>query len=366
MDFQLHAAIVAANQVNTMNTNMTKFQGSLDTPVCPCQFRRIAATGLQVLAAVIVVLAMAPKMAYAQLESSPVSAPNNASPYEMSYGEPKTVKYQIGTKIKTGSSAFARVKVILPVPGEWPEQTVSVSDESIYEKAKGIEYRILDGGIRQMMVVIPSVPANTSAEVLVTYEVNVSPILAPQETSELTVPKKRNKEISMALGESPMISPRDRELRKLVDELVPDTESQAWETTRTLHAWVMENITETIGKVQSTEDTLETKKGCNEDRAALFIAMCRAAKIPARMVMVEGSQHAEFCLEGPDEVRRWYPCSFKGSGEFGSLSRAAVVFQKGDNLRMPEQKKRARLIAEYVNGRATTSPQVQIIRQVVQ
>lgn len=304
--------------------------------------------------------------AVAQLESNSPTG-TATSPYDVQLGEGRTVKYQIGTRIQTANGAFGRVKIILPVPAEWPEQSVSIVDESIYEKAGDIEYRILDGGIRQMMVGIPLVPANTQAEVLITYEVNISPILPPSTTEGLIRPEKRTKELAMALGDSPMIFSRNRDLRKQVNEIIEDDQEQpAWEVARILHQWVIENIRETVTKPQSTVDTLEQKQGCNEDRAALFVAMSRAAKIPARMVMVEGSQHAEFCLEDPEGETHWYPCTFRGSGEFGSVARPAVVFQKGDNLRMPEQRQRQRLIAEYVNGRGARQPRVEIVRKVVQ
>ena len=94
--------------------------------------------------------------------------------------------------------------------------------------------------------------------------------------------------------------------------------------------------------------------------------MARALEVPARLVMVECGQHAEFCLEDPDGNLHWYPCTFRGTGEFGSLSRPAVVFQKGDNIRVPESNQRVRLVPEYVNGKGTVAPQVQIIRRVVQ
>ena len=151
-----------------------------------------------------------------------------------------------------------------------------------------------------------------------------------------------------------------------MEEILADEELPPWDAAKLLHAWILENITETVTKAQSTKDTLEQKQGCNEDRAALFVAMARAAKIPARMVMVEGSQHAEFCLQDPAGETHWYPCTFRGSGEFGEVARPAVVFQKGDNLRMPEQSKRMRLITEYINGRGASQPRVEIIRRVVE
>jgi hypothetical protein len=296
--------------------------------------------------------------------SSPL-ANSAASSYGVRIGEARVVRYQIGAKIKTGAGAFTGVTVRLPVPNEWPEQRVSVIAEELYDRASEIRYRVLDAGVRQMMIAIPQVPGQTEANVLITYEVSVSPIFAPEQTIGLKKPKKVSKETKFFIGDSPLINTREKVLKKLVAAEVP-SELEPWDALATAHRWILDHITETVSKVQSTDDTLEKKQGCNEDRAALFVAMARAMDVPARLVMVEGSQHAEFCLEDPDGNLHWYPCSFRGSGEFGSLSNPAVVFQKGDNVKEPEAGKRVRLVREYINGKGNVAPTVEIVRRVVQ
>jgi len=296
--------------------------------------------------------------------SSPLSD-SAATSYGVRIGEARIVRYQIGAKIQTGPGAFTGVTLRLPVPNEWPEQKVSIIEEDLYDRAGDIDYRVLDAGVRQMLVAIPQVPAQTEANVLITYEVSVSPILAPEQTAGLKKPKKVTKETKFFVGDSPMINSREKSLKKLVAEIAPK-DAEPWVALEAVHRWILDNITETVSKVQSTDDTLKNKQGCNEDRAALFVAMARAMDVPARLVMVEGGQHAEFCLEDPAGDLHWYPCTFRGSGEFGSLSNPAVVFQKGDNVKEPEAGKRVRLIREHVNGKGTVAPKVQIIRKVVQ
>ncbi len=297
-------------------------------------------------------------------QSSPLSD-SAATSYGVRIGEARIVRYQIGAKIQTGPGAFTGVTLRLPVPNEWPEQKVSIIEEDLYDRAGDIDYRVLDAGVRQMLVSIPQVPAQTEANVLITYEVSVRPILAPEQTVGLKKPKKVTKETKFFVGESPLINTREKSLKKLVAEIAPKDE-EPWVDLGTAHRWILDHITETVSKVQSTDDTLKNKQGCNEDRAALFVAMARAMDVPARLVMVEGGQHAEFCLEDPAGDLHWYPCTFRGSGEFGSLSNPAVVFQKGDNVKEPEAGKRVRLIREHVNGKGTVAPKVQIIRKVVQ
>lgn len=297
-------------------------------------------------------------------QSSPLSDSASTS-YGVRIGDAQVVKYQIGAKITTGPAAFTGVTLRFPVPNDWPEQKVNVVDEELYDRAKDIEYRVLDSGVRQMMVAIPQVPAQTEANVLITYEVAISPILAPEQTAGLIKPKKVTKETRFFVGDSPMIESRDKNLKKVVAEITKD-EQDPWVALSAAHRWILDNVTETVSKAQSTEDTLKNKQGCNEDRAALFVAMARAFDVPARLVMVEGGQHAEFCLEDPSGKLHWYPCSFRGSGEFGSLTNPAVVFQKGDNVKEPEAGKRVRLIREHIHGKGSAAPQVEIVRRVVQ
>jgi hypothetical protein len=306
-----------------------------------------------------------PDSSLAQLETDSPLTQAAATSYGVSIGTPQIVRYQIGANIKTAGGSFSGVSIRLPVPADWPEQRVAVIDEEIYDRAGKISYRVLDSGVKQMMVSIAQVPANTEAKVVITYEVAISPILAPQQTAGLTKPKRITKELKFFIGDGPLIFPRDRELKKQVEQLTTQ-EQEPWEALQLLHRFIMDHVTETVSKPQSTVETLKNKQGCNEDRAALFVAFARSLQIPARMVMVEGGQHAEFCLEDPAGNAHWYPCTFRGSGEFGSWSRPAVVFQKGDNIKEPESTQRVRLIPEMINGKGTVPPQVQTIRRVVQ
>jgi hypothetical protein len=302
---------------------------------------------------------------WAQLEIESPLTPAASASYGVGIGSPQMVRYQIGATIKTGGGSFSGVSIRLPVPADWPEQRVSVIDEEIYDRAGKINYRVLDSGVKQLLVSIAQVPANTEAKVVITYEVAISPILAPAQTVGLVKPKRITKELKFFIGDGPLIAPRDRDLKKQLEELTEDGQ-EPWDALMVIHRFIMDHVTETVSKPQSTVDTLKNKQGCNEDRAALFVAFARALQIPARLVMVEGGQHAEFCLEDPDGNLHWYPCTFRGTGEFGSWSRPAVVFQKGDNIKEPESTQRVRLVPEKINGKGTVPPQVQTIRRVVQ
>jgi len=229
-----------------------------------------------------------------------------------------------------------------------------------------VEYKVFDRGIKQMMVTIDKIPANSKEEVSITYRIAVKNQLPPKQTEGLIIPKKKDKATRLALGTSPGIDPRNRAIKKILKELYKK-ETPAWEKGKLIHKWVVENTTEAGRTPQNTAQILKSKQGRNEDRVALFIAMMRAAKIPCRLVVASNTGYAEFCLQSPGEKLIWYPCQIQGSGSYGELNRALVIFQKGDNIRVPwfKKGKRNRVIPEHVTLKGNVQPIVRPFRRIV-
>ena len=51
----------------------------------------------------------------------------------------------------------------VPVPIDWPEQTVKIVDEELSPHVRKIEYRLVDGTVKQMMVRIANLKSGESA-----------------------------------------------------------------------------------------------------------------------------------------------------------------------------------------------------------
>jgi hypothetical protein len=123
--------------------------------------------------------------------------------------------------------------------------------------------------------------------------------------------------------------------------------------------------------LQGSVETLDKKQGNHEDLAGLFIALCRASKVPARIVWVPNYCYAEFYLQQPgakrgeEAVGTWYPCEFKEESVFGTVSEPYIVLQKGDNIRVPESKERKRFVGEFVKVKTGVKPTVTFIRDVL-
>ena len=69
--------------------------------------------------------------------------------------------------------------------------------------------------------------------------------------------------------------------------------------------------------------------------ASLFVALCRAAEIPARIVWVPEFCYAEFYLLDKNGEGHWLPCSPAGAKAFGEMPDTKLMLAKGDNFRPP-------------------------------
>lgn len=139
----------------------------------------------------------------------------------------------------------------------------------------------------------------------------------------------------------------------------------AWEKVEAIFDWVRENIEYRNEEPDDSLSVFRKKKGCSEDLAGLFVAMCRSAKIPARMVWVEGAQYAEFYLQDSTDTGHWFPCNVAGRREFGSNAEPRIILQKGDNIKVPEKETRQKYCAEFVSGSGNVKPIVKFVRELL-
>ena len=122
-----------------------------------------------------------------------------------------------------------------------------------------------------------------------------------------------------------------------------------WKRVEQLYDYVLEHVEYEEGaQDKSALQTLQDGKADCHGISALFVAMCRTAKIPARMVWVDGHQYAEFYLEDAAGKGHWYPVQSAGTRAFGEMPTPKVILQKGDNFRVPERRReRLRYASDY-------------------
>ena len=304
-----------------------------------------------------------PKNAAAKGEKTAVVAAKNG----IKLVKPSTQRWQVGVVVSARGGACVDMFATLPVPTDWPEQKVRVVDEDVSSFAR-ISYRVLENGVKQMLVTIPQLPYGQTAKVLITFEVERSQILAPTDPNQFSIPTRLPKEISKFLAPSPFIESRHPEILKVAKQAIADQET-AWEKVEAIYDWVRKHVDYQNGELKGALAALRDKTGDCEEMTSLFIAMCRANKIPARTVWIPDHCYPEFYLVDQDGVGHWFPCQAAGVRDFGNMPDTRPVLQKGDNYTVPEKKGAQRYVAEFLTGKPAQNggrpPQHEFVRKLL-
>ena len=262
--------------------------------------------------------------------------------------EPVTHKWEVGVVV-TARGPVRGILATIPVPSDWPEQQVRIADEQFSTHVGRVGYRELEGGVKQMLVSIPAIGAGETAQALVTFEVTRSPIAAPADTSVFVIPQRIPRDVRKFLAPSPYIESTHSEIRKVADEVV-DESLPAWQQVESAYDWVREHVEYKNGDLKGALAALRDGTGDCEELTSLFIAICRAKKIPARTVWVPDHCYPEFYLEDAEGNGHWIPCEAAGTRNFGAMATSKPVLQKGDNFRVPEKRTPQRYVAELLKA----------------
>lgn len=275
-----------------------------------------------------------------------------------------TKKWQVGVKVRAVGGNIGPLMGTIPVPTDWPEQQVKVVAEDVTPHVGSVTYRMIDGGVKQMVFEIPQVPANDTAKALITFEVTKRSMLAPTDTTSYVIPKSPPKETRKFLGPSPLIEIANAKIKSLTKELVAGKEG-AWVQIESLCDGVREKVKLDKDKIKGAQAALRDGKADQEDLTALFVACCRIHKVPARMVWIPDSCYAEFYLEDAKGKGYWFPCQVAGDKAFGAQPDQRPILQKGDNFKVPEKKEAMRFVNEFLTGKGGGgSPEVEFVRRL--
>lgn len=147
-------------------------------------------------------------------------------------------------------------------------------------------------------------------------------------------------------GNSPGIQTHSPEVKEVLKSVAANL-AHPWEKAKKFHEWVFENIKGKPQAYTSVIQALRKKVGDCEERAGVFVALCRASGIPARLVWVPNHAWAEILLFDEKEKPHWVPVHTAAYSWFGWTGAHEVVIQKGDRIKIPEQKKHVRLIYDH-------------------
>jgi hypothetical protein len=301
-------------------------------------------------------------MAWAQFK-------NPVEPGGVKLGHANSSKWRCGVVITATGGECTGINGYVPVPKDWPEQDVRVANEELSPQM-AINYETLEGGGKIMTFRLHQLEAGHEAKALVTFEITRNQLLAPEKTDgyRLPDPHKLKADLHTYLGRSPLIESDNAKIHNLAKEIGVD-KATAWDHVEAIYDWVRDHVKyDTNGKLKGALAALRDKTGECEDMSSLFIAICRAAGIPARTVWVPQHCYAEFYLLDAKGDGHWFPCQLAGSRAFGCIPETRPILQKGDNFRPPNAKKRQRYLAESLKVKpapGSSPPTVRWVRETV-
>lgn len=281
-------------------------------------------------------------------------------------GEARLQRLKVGISVTAAGGPCRGIVGYMAVPDDWPEQEVRIVEEDVSPGVK-VTYRQIDGMAKAMQVSMPFIPAGQEAKAVVTFEVRRRPTLPPADPSVYVMPdvRKMDRKLRMFLAPSPRIESRDRKIRSLARQIGADEEN-AWKKVEAIYDWVREKVEYKFDKnLKGALIALNTGVGDCEELTSLFIAICRAANVPARTVHVQGHCYPEFYLMDEKGKGHWFPCQAAGTRAFGEMPEYRPILQKGDSIRPPHNRRiPKRYLADHLTGTGG-QPQVKFIRQLV-
>lgn len=284
-------------------------------------------------------------------------------------GESRKQAWRTGITIEP-QAPMQDITVTLPLPMDWPEQKVlSVTEESL-ANAK-IRYRTVNGGAKEAVLEIDKTRSARKIELVLVVNLLNYELIAPENTEDYIIPKRPPRGLEAYVKDSPDIKV-DNRILKMFHEITKDRPSD-WDKVEALYSYVQSNVRyegtlrnkEARGAQAVISDPEGTWYGDCKDMCCLFVALCRAGKIPARVVRVPEHCYAEFYLElkpektpKTDTERRrgakpaaptgfWFPCQVAGTYAFGGIPERQPILQKGDAF--PDREKGGRHKKMFLN-----------------
>lgn len=288
-----------------------------------------------------------------------------AKPMGPILGKSVVTRVKIGVVITADTGPCRGIVATAPVPMNWPEQQVKVEKEETSPNVQKIQYRVLAGTVRQMIVNVPRMKQGEVATATVTFEVTRSTLLPPDDKSpyKLLAHPEKKPELAAYLNPSPFIESRNDKIVKLAKEVTAGKED--WAKVEAIYDAGQSRLTyREGGPIKGALDALEEGTGHCEEFSSLFIAMCRAVGIPARTVWVPSHCYSEFYMVDETGKGYWFPCQSAGDRSFGGIPETKYILQKGDNFHDPDRAgKQLRYVAEFMKGVGASQPKCEFIRE---
>jgi len=267
-------------------------------------------------------------------------------PKEKGYLEPRQYELSVGIRLEGRNGGASAAKASTVVPLELPEQ--QIDDVAIDTVGCAAEIRRLAPEAGQLFLAAPGIEPGQTIVARARYRLTLRKQYHGYEKEQFTETPEVTKEFKkLYLYDSPGIQTRHKSIRDLVKQVTGQL-SHSWDKARAYHAWVWENIKHRRGRYTSVVAALRDREGDCEEKAAVFVALCRASDIPARLVWVPNHNWTEIFLTNEQKQGVWIPVHTSCYSWFGWTGVHKLVLQKGDNIPVPECSKPQRLMMDWM------------------
>jgi hypothetical protein len=267
-------------------------------------------------------------------------------PKETGYLDPRSFELSIGVEMQ-GEGGATQIRASTPVPTQHPEQPI----ENVQIEAEGCQARLqtLGEGAAQLVMAAPSIRPGQTIRALARYRLTLKKQYQGYTRDQFAAeqPEPPDAIRKLYLNDSPGIQTSSTEVRRLAAEITGDKQLHPWDHAESYFRWGREHITPKRGSFIGVVNSLRRRSGDCEELAGIFVALCRHAGIPARLVWVPNHNWAEFYLTDTDGQGHWIPAHTSCYQWFGWTGVHELVIQKGDRLSVPHEKRLQRLIPDW-------------------
>jgi len=263
------------------------------------------------------------------------------------YLEPRSYSLSIGVEL-TGEGDATAIQASTPVPGEHPEQKI---DEMRLE-IEGCEAHVqpVGEGAAELYLAAPQITRGQKIKAIAHYQLTLKKQYLGHSLERFSAqqPQPPAAVRKQYLQNSPGIESGAAEVKKLLAQLRGDDLPHPWTLAERFKTWIGKNIKPQIGSFMGVTNSLKKGLGDCEEMAAIFVALCRAANIPARLVWVPNHNWAEFFLTDSEGAGHWIPAHTACYNWFGWTGVHELVIQKGDRVTPPHERKAQRLLGDWL------------------
>lgn len=265
-------------------------------------------------------------------------------PAEKGFLEPREYEVRVGVEA-TGRTRCLNFSATTVVPCEHPEQ--KIVESRLETDGCEAQLQTLSAGAAQLAVAAPAINHRQTIRAEAIFKIQLTKSFQGYRRESFTERLDFGSDIAREfLGDSPGIETRLPALKKIVAEL-SGRHQHPWDLAEAFHEWVHTQIEGVPMKYTSVKRALESRRGDCEERAGVFVALCRTAGIPARLVWVPNHAWAEFLLLDQSGQAVWIPAHTAAYSWFGWTGAHELVLQKGDRIRQLGMDKNVRLVADW-------------------